>query len=72
MNPNSTGILWWRPSPTPPLTFMNLESLRLNWSVLYYLYIESFDIILAKKVLTKDIINAYVFESMFVGLFLNM
>lgn len=77
MNPNSTEILWWRLSPTPPSTFMNLESLRLNWSVLYYMciYIESFDINLTKKVITKDIISivkAYVVESMFVRLFDQM
>lgn len=77
MNPNSTEILWWRLSPTPPSTFMNLESLRLNWSVLYYMciYIESFDINLTKKVITKDILSivkAYVVESMFVRPFVHM
>lgn len=77
MNPNSTEILWWRLSPTPPSTFMNLESLRLNWSVLYYMciYIESFDIHLTKKVITKDItsiVKAYVVDSMFVRLFVHM
>lgn len=77
MNPNSTEILWWRLSPTPPSTFMNLESLRLNWSVLYYMWIykESFDINLTKKVINKDIISivkAYVVESMFVRLFVHM
>lgn len=77
MNPNSTEILWWRLSPTPPSTFMNLESLRLNWSVLYYMWIykESFDINLTKKVINKDIISivkAYVVESMFVKLFVHM
>lgn len=77
MNLNSTEILWWRLSPTPPSTFMNLESLRLNWSVLYYMciYKESFDINLTKKVITKDIISivkAYVVESMFVRLFVHM
>lgn len=67
MNLNSTEILLWRLSPTPLSTFMTLESLRLNWSVLYYLHIESSDINLTKKVLIKDIISivkACVIESM--------
>lgn len=67
MNLNSTEILLWRLSPTQPSTFMTLESLKLNWSVLYYLHIESSDINLTKKVLMKDIISivkACVIESM--------
>lgn len=77
MNPNSMEILWWRLSPTPPSTFMNLESLRLNWSVLYhlFLYFESLNINLIEKVVINDtiwIVKAYVIESMFVRLFVHM
>lgn len=64
MNLNSTEILLWRLSPTQPSTFMTLESLKLNWSVLYYLHIESSDINLTKKVLIKDIISIRLFVYM--------
>lgn len=56
---------------------MNLEFLRLNWLVLYYMciYKEFFDINLIKKVIIKDIIlivKVYVVELMFVRLFVYM
>lgn len=50
--------------------------IKLVSTVLHvYLYIESFDINLTKKVITKDIISivkAYVVESMFVRPFVHM
>lgn len=51
MNLNSMEILWWRLFLILLLIFMNLEFLRLNWLVLYYMciYKEFFDINLIKK-----------------------
>lgn len=77
MNLNSMEILWWRLFLILLLIFMNLEFLRLNWLVLYYMWIykEFFDINLIKKVINKDIIlivKVYVVELMFVKLFVYM